>query len=410
MIARIFGCLLAVGCACNCVSVAQAPTPAPAGKPRFAIEYPAEKGFPPIYEPIPGYCSTQVCLSLKYGENLHRLANPDPAIRQPTVLELMVKVEGDEVSITPWVYYGAFDPKGTSRPIPSVEKQDSETLDTYSGRLNDSITLSALERVGLEPMTLEIVSAQLDSPYHPLMRSKAPSLDMEYAPEDRTSGTVTIHNRSSKAVAALQFGTTDVCDGGWTESTESGGQNETIAAGASYRTVVANNPCWEKVDGKMVEQLPTSMTLQAVVFADGSYEGDMHTSAEMAARQNGSVAQRQRILGLIAPILADTQSDDMVKAGLIHTAVQQLTVDPDAQMLVDFHTQFPSLSDSGYSDAKKGLSVGMKNEKERFDYDIEQFATGFGGSASQKSHPLTLERWLALSYVKTNTEIPAAPE
>jgi hypothetical protein len=100
----------------------------------------------------------------------------------------------------------------------------------------------------------------------------------------------------------------------------------------------------------------------------------------------------------------------MVKAGLIHTAVQQLTVDPDAQMLVDFHTQFPSLSDSGYSDAKNGLSVGMKNEKERFDYDIEQFATGFGGSASQKTHPLTLEHWLAMSYTKTDTEIPAAPE
>jgi len=414
MIARIPVRLLAVSCVCIGMGVAQAPTPAPApaAKPRFAIEFPGEKGSPPSYEIIPALCSIQVCQSLPYAENLHRLANPNPAIRQPSVLELMVKVEGDEVSITPWVYYGAFDPKGTSRPIPSEEKQDSEALDTYSGRLNDSITLSALARVGLEPMVLKIVSAQSDNPYHPLTRSNAPSLDIEYEPEDRTSGTVTVRNRSSKAVVALQLGASEAEDGRSQvfETMETVGASDLIAPGATYQYANFPSHSWKMVNGSYVEHLPTYLTINAVVFADGSYEGELQTAAEMAAQQSGSAAQRQRILSLIAPILADTQLDDMARAEKIHVAVKQLSEDPDAQMIAGFRAQYPNLPDSGYSDAKSGMSGGLKNEKERFESDIEQFATGFGGSASQKTHPLTLERWLAMSYVKTNTEIPASPQ
>ncbi len=404
MIARIFSCLLAVGCACNWICVAQAPTPAPTAKPRFAIEYPGEKDFPPIYETIPDSCSTQLCHSLKYGANLHRLANPDPTIRQPSVLELMIKVEGDEVTITPAVYYGEIDPKATA--IPSVEKLEKQTLESYSGRLNDSVTLSSLERVGLEPMRLKIVSAQSDNPYHPLTRSNAPSLDMEYAPEDRTSGTLTIHNRSSKAVVALQLGASEAEDGRSQvfETMETVGASDLIAPGATYQYANFPSYSWKIVNGSYVEHLPTYLTINAVVFADGSYEGELQTAAEMAAQHNGSAAQRQRILSLIAPILANTQLDDMARAERIHVAVKQLSEDPDAQMIAGFRAQYPNLPDSGYSDAKSGMSGGLKNEKERFDNDIEQFATGFGGSASQKNHPLTLEHWLALSYVKTNAE------
>jgi hypothetical protein len=100
----------------------------------------------------------------------------------------------------------------------------------------------------------------------------------------------------------------------------------------------------------------------------------------------------------------------MAKAEKIQASVKQLSEEPDTPMIDNFHAQFPSLTDSGYSDAKNGLSVGMKNEKKSFDHDIEQFETGLGTSASQKTHPLTLEHWLAMSYTKTNAEIPAAPQ
>ena len=425
---RIFVRFLVLGCVCAVVGVAQTTAPATSAKPRFAIEFPADKTSPPDFGPryqtIPDYCNTVVCQSLpvRYGENLPRLANADPAIRQPSALVLEYKAEGDQVLITPVVYYGEIDAKAASIPLDTLEKQ---RLETYSGKLNDTITLSALAQVGLEPMTLKIVSAQSEHPYQPLTRSNAPSLDMEYAPLDRTSGTVTIHNRSSKAVVALRFGSpsdckdrgdshdsdsagcptdessSDDCNDGWSEGVANGGLKDLIAPGASYQGPVSPGQSWKKVNGEMVEQpLPAYLTLEAVLFADGSYEGDVKAAAEMAANQDGKSAQRERILSVIKTNLADTQSDDVTKAGLIRAAVKQLTEEPDAQMIANFRSQFPSLSDSDFADAKNFLSIGMKNEKEGLDSAIKMNENLLASdSKPPKKYQMTLAQLLATIYV-----------
>jgi hypothetical protein len=151
----------------------------------------------------------------------------------------------------------------------------------------------------------------------------------------------------------------------------------------------------------MVEQpLPAYLTLEAVLFADGSYEGDVKAAAEMAANQDGKAAQREHILRLIETNLADTQSDDVTKAGLIRAAVKQLTEEPDAQMIANFRSQFPSLSDSDFADAKNFLSIGMKNEKEGLDSAIKMNEDLLASdSKPPKKHQMTLAQLLATIYV-----------
>ncbi|MDR3744967.1 MAG: hypothetical protein P4K80_02410 [Acidobacteriaceae bacterium] len=412
MMTRSLVRLIALSCVCIGMGVAQAPVTPSTPKPRFAIAMPIEKGYPPIYltvpEVVPNSNYIATCGTYLYGENLHHMANPDPTVRQPSLLQLECKAEGDQVSITATVYYGEVDPKTGPTDWGKLEKQP---LDSYSGKLNDSITLSAMARVGLEPMTLKIVSAQSEHPYQPLTRSNAPSLDMEYAPFDRSSGTLTIHNHSSKAVVALEFsssndsknlGCLDDCNDGWSEGAESRGRGEVIAPGASYQHRVSNNPSWKDVNGKRVElPLPTYLTLTAVVFSDGSYEGNLQTSAQMAATNNGSMVQRQRILSLIHSILAETQSDDLTTAERIRTEVKQLSTDPDVQMIAELRSQFPTLSDEDLAQLKNNLSMGMKQEKETLDYSIAENEHLFASDASDprsKHHHQSLASLLASVY------------
>jgi hypothetical protein len=368
---------------------AQAPIPTPALKPRFAVEIPNDNGVPPGYV-YSGY------KDMIYEAGLHRLAKADPGIRHPSAIMLKFKEDGDLVTITATAYYGEIDPRKTtpiSRDQYSVDKLESEALGSYSGKLNDAVTISAMARVGLQPMTVKIVTAQSDNPYHPQTRSNAPSLQIDYSPENRVMGIVTVHNLSTKVVTAVHLGSLEDGDV-WLQPEDIVGRKVSIVPGASYGISVTVIPRGRLVNGKYVEKpLPATMTLGAALFADGSYEGDLQLAAELAAHQFGIKEQRQRILGLIAPIFAEPDSDDKAKAERIRATVKQLTDDSDAQTIADFRAQFPSLSDSGVAKAQTKLSSGMQNEKDTFDYCITQFET----NSSSKTPSMSLEHWLTVS-------------
>ena len=192
MAARVFVCFLALSV---CIDIGTAQTSVP--KAKFAFEIPGDSGLPPSFLIVSNGCSSL----LFYDASLHRLPNPEPNTRRPSGLSLEYSVADDAVSITATVFYGDFDRQAT--PV-SLEKLPRETVGTYSGKLNDSVTLSALERVRLELFTLRIVTAQSAHPYCPLSRNNAPSLQIEFASLDRIFGTVTVHNVSNKAVTSLR--------------------------------------------------------------------------------------------------------------------------------------------------------------------------------------------------------------
>jgi hypothetical protein len=360
----------------------------PALEAKFAIEVPGINGIPPSYVPV-GAGSSLVL----YEGHLHRLANAGPGIRKPSAIKLEYKADGDMVTIAASAYYGEVDLKTT--PI-SVETLESEALGSYSGKLNDSVTISAMEQAGLEPMTIKIVTAQTDNPYHPPTRSNAPSLRIDYSPENRVFGLVTVHNLSNKAVTAVHLGS--LKDGDiWNMGEVRGVRDELIAPGASYQIRVYIRPRGRLVKGSNVEKpLPGHMTLGAVLFADGSYEGDRTLAAGMVAHQIGRETQQQRILSLTEPILAQPELDDNARAERIRIAVKQLPEDPDAKMIDSLRAQFPKLSDSGVATAQTELSSGMKNEKERFDSCIKNFDP----TSSPEEPNMSLEHWLDVSYAK----------
>lgn len=292
MLTRVFGylCMSAFISMCTDVGVAQRS----ADHARFALEFPGFNGPSPYYLTVPESKTpnSSPCSTFSYGHSLSRLANVSVGVAQPSALQLEVCVKGDMVLITPTVFYGDFDHQS---PAP-YEKLRPQILTTHSGRLNDTVAFPEMEQVGLEPLTLRIVTAEAEIPYQPRTRSDVPSVQIDYAPFDRTFGIVTLRNLSKKAVNAFEIGNSGETGSGEGLETEKGGLCVLIAPESSYQGHIGIPNSGKTVDGKFVEDpKPQFVILRSVLFADGSYEGDARLAAEMAAREFGAKVQRLRI-------------------------------------------------------------------------------------------------------------------
>ena len=245
-----------------------------------------------------------------------------------------------------------------------------------------------LEKFGLEPLTLKIVSAQPPVSVRPQTLSKAPSVQIEIIGEDRVFYQVALHNLSRQAVTALSVDMPrkDGAGGGGKFST---GSRDLIAPGATYEFPFGIPHSGKMVNGSFVEDpLPPTLVLETVLFRDGSYEGDVPAASRLAAHRIGLEIQDQRINHLIEGILADTMSGDEAKVARIRSEVAQLTEDPDSRMVETLQSQFPNLRDQDLQTAKGLLHAGLHDGKGSVTFGLKEFER-----TKANVRGLTLAKW-----------------
>lgn len=329
--------------------------------------------------------------NILYGDNLRLLPNA-AKVRTPSLLQFIYGEDVDRISVKVIAYYGKLDPHSIFDST-AISHLTRETLGTWSAGLNQSIHLNALAHVGVAPVTLTIVTALPEHPWWPQIISKAPSLQMDYAPADREFSLVTIQNFSSKPVTGVQI-TTPSDDG--SESTSQRVELYTgIGPGKAYEMRLFVPGARRKKDGSWIDASPTStLVLEAAIFADGSYEGDPQIAAEMDARQIGYRAEAQRLNALVAPILADTKSSKDTRIARMLTVIAQLRVTPDAQMIAKLRALFPDLSQQDFVKASQAFSRGMSLEKSQAEFMVRQFQTHV-----LPRHPnLRLAQWWSVAH------------
>jgi hypothetical protein len=368
---------------------------------RFAIEF---SGPPPLYNTVRDSCAKSFypCSSLFYGGNhgsLPRLPGFHASASQPSALRLEYKPAADGVSIKVTVFYGDFNRQDT--PV-SLEKLPRKTLGSYFVKLNQSVTLSDLAKVGLEPITLRVVSAPTKNPWRPILHSDAPSLAIDYKQLDRSFGVVTIHNFSNKGVAALIVWASDVENGKY-------GGGEGIGPGPGSKPAIAPGGTYQMqfgvpVEGRMVHgvyvALPPDpfLTLKSVLFEDGSYEGDERAAEGMAAQRLGLKVQVQRVLSLAKPIIANAQTDDAAKLRAIRAAIGQLSDEPEAQMILGLRAEFGNLTPAAVAYVRRQISSSMREAKQLVDNQIKENQDNL--IRAQQLH-LSFAQWWALSVVRS---------
>ncbi len=170
-----------------------------------------------------------------------------------------------------------------------------------------------------------------------------------------------------------------------------------IAPSSSHQTRIGIPHSGKTINGTFFEDPPPQyMVLESVLFADGTYEGDAQSAAEMAARVFGAQVQLARIERLAEPILANDGLDDEAKIAHIRAAIQQLSDRPDSEQIAQFHAQFAKVPADLLTHAEHIVGLAMKDETGSMDHLFEENEPMF---LQHRSH-FTLGQWWAAMILR----------
>ena len=364
-----------------CTATMQCPqTPVP--QPRFALEISMD-GFPPQFVIVPegGVDSTFP------GDYLHPLRGQD--IRdsektRPSAIKLVSKVDGDAVEITASVFFGPLD---KTNPTLSLQGHPQQKIGTYSPHLNESIVLQEMEELGLQPWTIKIVNAQLPNPGTLPTVNEVPSIQPEILGLDREGYRIALRNLSSQPVTALLVEESFDHNSNYQESS---GRGVLIAPHASHEfRLFCDTSTSATLNGSALNPRPCVFILKAVLFADGSYEGDPNAAATLAAPTIAAQFWSRREHELIDNILSDSALDDASKLTRVRSELPRLFEEPDPAILEQIQRWFPGLPAAGLGSVKASISSTSAPEKQRALSALE----GFEKLRKQSSPNISLAQW-----------------
>lgn len=267
------------------------PPAAPSREPRFAIALPVP---PPHHTPVYDNRGTYDQLPFSSLTEDSVLAQTTDA---PVTLRLEYSAEGSRARIVSYAIY----------------QSRTKRLGDHRARLNESVRLAELQKLGYLPFTVRVLPATPPARPQPALSSDAPSIHLEFVKQNWDSFTLAVHNLSPHAVVAYASG----------QVRASCGDDYIAAEGtASYPAI----PAGATVTDERFEDVP--IVIRAVLFDDGSWEGDPAIIATLKGRQAAREALRGEINEMAARILADTSLDDETRIARIRSGIDALPEKP----------------------------------------------------------------------------------
>jgi hypothetical protein len=263
------------------------------------------------------------------------------AFVEPTNLAINFQLHGDVMDISASLWFKpAVDGK-----LPKAEENPPRLeLGSYQGRLGDTMSLDKMTELGFQPVTIKIISAERHSTSLPIL-THVPSITARAVSQDHVGYTVSLQNLSAQAVMA--FSGRDALKGGGVLQAESRGGVPVIAANADHEVPV---PCRDDRDAGPTdfdrEQGPCAFVLDAALFADGSYEGEVDAAAMLALGMLSRESQLLRVRQALQAALDDKDVPESSRFAQVRAAVSNLTYEPDPSIREKLRAKFPGASDS----------------------------------------------------------------
>ena len=312
----------------------------PVEQPRFALEM-SEDGFPPHYL-IVGQGQVFSIFSVSGSPNpyFHPLPKHDTEnaeTAQPSALKLVCNLNGDAISITASVVFGALD----QNESPLLEGHSQQPLGAYSVHMNESIVLREMEKFGLQPWTIRMVNAQMTAPATLPGLNKVPSVQSQILSKDRQGYRIALHNMSPRGVTAFSVETTFDHSSRYSETSY---RNPLIAPGASHEfRLFCDTSTGVATNAGAAEPPLCAFILEAALFSDGTYEGDPGAATALAVRPIAERFQRRRVHALVQRILAEPDLEDTAKVSRIRSELTEMKEESDPAILEQLRLQFPQL-------------------------------------------------------------------
>jgi hypothetical protein len=306
----------------------------PASQPNdseLALEISFLKDTPPAYQNVPRLRSKK---SSAWYARFGRVPGwqEQQGILPVTAVRLSPYLRGDTVVISVSVLRGDFH---------DVEDQ----VAIYKARENETVTTTALQKVGIEPFVIKVVRPTLFSEFPaPLNKTQSLSvIGIEPVPATLPRYKLTLTNLSEKSVSAL---TLDVISNGKLETTTMPQGDYGAPLIEARATIELNKGLATRSRQTPGGFEPTNLTapqvvIQSLVFADGSYEGE----AKSAAAFLGFVAGRRTELRRILPLLANAivAGDAVASSEALRSQLTALSYEPDPDELASLIAAFPAV-------------------------------------------------------------------
>lgn len=311
-----------------------APFPAPTD---YAVKIPDDKG-KPAYHPVIAAAGGDAGIFYSFK----RIANwqrPPSQTEDANAYQLAFRRDGDAVEIKLSVLYVRPQKGPIFRTAPSGGFSEPAVA-TYRARLGESVTLQELADFGIEPVTVEVVSARAHSvnPARIINRTKA--IEVVKVDRARELYRLSIRNASSKNIIAwrLCYPAADIPCGGTV-----GDLKPVLTPGQSLETQLGITKC-----GRLTPQgvsvpdanAPVRIAIGGVVFEDLTYEGDKDFAMSVVAGRRGEQIQIPRILSLIEPAITTPGSESREAREKLSQQLSALSVEIDPRVVEEVVKRF----------------------------------------------------------------------
>ena len=271
--------------------------------------------------------------------------------QQAEAVRVVSRVEGDAVRVTVSTLSG------------SKALEDEQRVGTYLMRETEKISIDELKLSGIVPFEIKLVRVNATVPPVPpvILKGVESVLVINAMPKETTlpSYRIILRNQSNKNIIALGV---DVVAGGKVQITSTprsiDGQ-PLIPPGKEYWLGVSAPNRAQPTAGGYEPTTPSDQQIQikAVVFDDGTFEGDAATAAAVKGYQAGEKMELPKLIPLLENALNSSNPDLTEALRTLESQVSAVGSDADPQMVRRLTSEFPQASSSTSREIKETIEV-----------------------------------------------------
>ena len=274
--------------------------------------------------------------------------------------------------------------------------EDEKTVGVYTARENERLTIKELANFGVEPFEIAVVRVAPSATVLPTVVNKTNSLQITgIEPNFSTLPTYKLRllNTSDKAIIAFAFETLVNNQKRLSGMPQGERGAALIEAGETFEKVLPNALQNVKMpDGTVPSVQPNqTIVITMVVFADGSYEGDILAAANYRGFLSGRKTALKQIINFLQP---SAQPENLAKQ------MSNLQIVADETEFAALTKEFSALAEKEKSSLRMAIEIGANGAKRDFLRELEE---------AQNLKPEEFRVWLAEikeSYQKWLAELP----
>ena len=316
--------------------------------------------------------------------NLKRISDWKPSAEVPaeaSALRLQFWLEGN----TTHLEVSAYLDKISTRANPEWEKMAPVKVVSLALAQDATVTINETQRFGIQPFQVRAFRAQPWSVGPPLVTNKTQALSVESISEARPSYTVKVRNVSHKAINAIH-------SYGIENDRKQGGSGSSAKSLIPAGRVFIIQQRFDLPEERLKAKAPANkreIVIAAVVFDDGSFEGEPDVAAEMAADISGSRIQATRVIPLLRKLSA-RPGGEKDQLTVLQKDIAALSEDVDSLVTNELIERFATASeDMRNRRIKEEVGNGMRHLKNHVLREIEKF-----NLRREASGEVDFNRWL----------------